>query len=50
MEDVKDGSLDTETWPAMYHPFNQSTDTYFSLVARTSQSEQWCCGTDGYHS
>jgi macrolide transport system ATP-binding/permease protein len=40
VEDVKDGSLDTETWPAMYHPFNQSTDTYFSLVARTSQSEQ----------
>jgi predicted permease len=40
VEDVKDGSLDTETWPAMYQPFNQSTDTYFSLVARTSQSEQ----------
>src|SRR5581483_1243462 len=40
VEDVKDGSLDTEIWPAMYYPFNQSTDTYFSLVARTSQSEQ----------
>lgn len=40
VEDVKDGSLDTETWPAMYYPFNQSADTYFSLVARTSQAEQ----------
>jgi macrolide transport system ATP-binding/permease protein len=38
--DVKDGSLDTPTWPAMYYPFNQGTDTYFSLVVRTSQSEQ----------
>jgi macrolide transport system ATP-binding/permease protein len=40
VEDVKDGSLDTATWPAMYYPFNQGTDTYFSLVVRTSQSEQ----------
>lgn len=40
VDDVKDGSLDTETWPAMYYPFNQSTDTYFSLVVRTSQSEK----------
>lgn len=38
--DVKDGSLDTETWPAMYYPFNQATDTYFSLVVRTSQAEE----------
>jgi macrolide transport system ATP-binding/permease protein len=41
VEDVKDGSLDTATWPAMYYPFNQGTDTYFSLVVRTSQSEQF---------
>ena len=27
VEDVKDGSLDTATWPAMYYPFNQGTDT-----------------------
>jgi predicted permease len=40
VEDVKDGSLDTATWPAMYYPFNQGTDTYFSLVVRTFQSEQ----------
>jgi predicted permease len=40
VEDVKDGSLDSETWPAVYYPFNQDTDTYFSLLVRTSQSEQ----------
>jgi predicted permease len=39
VEDVKDGALDSEIWPAIYYPFNQSPDTYFALVARTSQSE-----------
>jgi macrolide transport system ATP-binding/permease protein len=40
VDDVKDGSLDSEIWPAAYFPFNQSPDTYFSLVVRTSQAEQ----------
>jgi macrolide transport system ATP-binding/permease protein len=40
VEDVKDGSLDSEIWPAVYYPFNQNTDNFFSLVVRTSQSEQ----------
>jgi len=40
VEDVKDGSLDSEIWPAVYYPFNQNTDTYFSLVVRTSQDEK----------
>jgi macrolide transport system ATP-binding/permease protein len=40
VEDVKDGSLDSEIWPAVYYPFNQNNDTYFSLVVRTSQAEQ----------
>lgn len=40
VEDVKDGSLDSEIWPAVYYPFNQSPDTFFSLVVRTSQAEQ----------
>jgi macrolide transport system ATP-binding/permease protein len=39
VEDVHDGALDSEIWPAVYYPFNQSTDTDFALVARTSQSE-----------
>src|SRR5580658_8294258 len=40
VEDVKDGSLDSEIWPAVYYAFGQETDTYFSLVARTSQDER----------
>ncbi|MGZ4814901.1 MAG: ABC transporter permease [Terriglobales bacterium] len=40
VDDVKDGSLDSEIWPAVYYPFNQNTDNYFSLVVRTSQNEQ----------
>lgn len=40
VEDVKDGALDSEIWPAVYYPFDQSTDNYFSLVVRTSQAEQ----------
>jgi macrolide transport system ATP-binding/permease protein len=40
VDDVKDGSLDSTIWPAVYYPFNQSPDTYFSLVVRTSQAEQ----------
>ena len=39
VEDVKDGSLDSEIWPTVYYPFNQSPDTYFWLVVRTSQEE-----------
>ncbi len=37
IEDIKDGALDSEIWPAEYHPFNQDPSTYFSVIARTSQ-------------
>jgi predicted permease len=40
VENVRDGSLDSDIWPAVYYPFNQSPDTYFNLVVRTSQAEQ----------
>jgi macrolide transport system ATP-binding/permease protein len=40
VEDVRDGPLDSEVWPAVYHPFNQSPDDYFSVLARTSQDAQ----------
>src|ERR1700733_5343306 len=40
VDDIKDGSLDADIWPAVYYPFNQSPDTFFSLVVRTSLSEQ----------
>jgi predicted permease len=38
--DFKDAGLDQEQWPAEYLPFNQNTDTYFSLMVRTQQDEQ----------
>ena len=40
VDDVKDGSLDSATWPAVYYPFNQSADPYYSVVVRTSQAER----------
>ncbi len=40
VEDIKEGSLDSEIWPAVYYPFNQGPDTYFSLLVRTSQPPQ----------
>jgi predicted permease len=39
VEDIRDGSLDAEIWPAIYYPFDQSPNTEFNLVVRTSQSE-----------
>lgn len=39
VQDIRDGSLDSEIWPAVYYPFSQSPDTYFNVVVRTSQSE-----------
>jgi macrolide transport system ATP-binding/permease protein len=38
--DIREGQLDSEIWPAVYYPFNQSPDTSFSLVVRTSQTER----------
>ena len=40
VDNVKEGSLDSDIWPAEYTPYNQSTDTYVSLVVRTSQDEK----------
>jgi len=38
--DVRDGSLDEEVWPAIYHPFNQDPDPYFNVVMRSPQPAQ----------
>ena len=38
--DVREGQLDSEIWPAVYYPFNQSSDASFTLVVRTTQSER----------
>ena len=40
VDDIKESTLDSETWPAEYIPFDQSPDTYFAVVVRTSLAEQ----------
>jgi predicted permease len=40
VDDIREGSLDSNIYPAEYLPFNQSPDTYFSIVVRTSQGEE----------
>jgi macrolide transport system ATP-binding/permease protein len=40
VDDVREGTLDSEIWPAEYDPLNQSADNYLSLVVRTSQDEK----------
>lgn len=32
VSDIKEGPLDSEIWPAVYYPFNQSPDSSYSLV------------------
>jgi predicted permease len=38
--DFKDAGLEQDQWPAEYFHFNQSTDTYFSVVLRTQGDER----------
>lgn len=40
VDDIREGPLDSEIWPAYYYAFNQVPDFAFSVVARTSQGEQ----------
>lgn len=40
VDDIREGSLDSQIWPAIYYPFNQSPEDYFSLIVRTLQAEQ----------
>jgi macrolide transport system ATP-binding/permease protein len=39
VDDIKESSLDVDTWPAEYTPANQGPDNHFGLVVRTSQAE-----------
>jgi predicted permease len=40
VDDIKEGPLDSEIWPAVYYPLNQAPNPYFSMIVRTSQAEQ----------
>jgi predicted permease len=34
VDDLREGPLDAEIWPAVYYPFDQSSGTFFSVLAR----------------
>ena len=40
VDDIKDGPLDSEVWPALYRPVNQGPRTAFYVMVRTSQSDR----------
>ncbi|HJX91896.1 MAG TPA: ABC transporter permease [Pyrinomonadaceae bacterium] len=40
VDDIREGPLDSEIWPAYYAPLNQSPRTYFSVVVRTATTEE----------
>ena len=40
VEDIREGPLDDNIWPAIYYPFNQSPDSFVTIMARTSQKEE----------
>jgi macrolide transport system ATP-binding/permease protein len=40
VRDIRDGALDSEIWPAEYHPFNQDPSNYVSVIARTWQQPE----------
>lgn len=40
VEDIREGSLDSEIWPAEYHPYSQDPNSSFTLVARTSHKAE----------
>jgi macrolide transport system ATP-binding/permease protein len=39
VDNIKEGSLDSDIWPAEYDPIYQDETDYFTLIVRTSQSE-----------
>jgi predicted permease len=39
VDNIHEGSLEEDIWPAQYHAFNQDPSTYFSVVVRTLPDE-----------
>jgi macrolide transport system ATP-binding/permease protein len=40
VDDLREGALDSEVWPAVYLPFNQAPGISFAIAVRSSQEEQ----------
>jgi predicted permease len=47
VDDIREGPLDSDIWPAYYYPFNQEPDFVFSVVVRTAQADQSLIPTVG---
>lgn len=39
VDDIREGALDAEIWPAIYYPIRQYPTSFFALVARTAAAE-----------
>lgn len=39
VEDVREGALNEKIPPVLYRPYNQSPDTYFTLIVRTARDD-----------
>jgi predicted permease len=40
VDNIREGTLESEIWPAYYYSLNQQPDITYSVVVRTSQAEQ----------
>jgi macrolide transport system ATP-binding/permease protein len=40
VDDIREGPLDSEIWPAYYYPLNQHPDIGYSVMVRGSQAEE----------
>ncbi|MEN3326472.1 MAG: hypothetical protein V7638_1279, partial [Acidobacteriota bacterium] len=40
VDDIREGTLDSEIWPAYYYSLNQQPDNGFAVVVRTSQADE----------
>ncbi len=40
VDDIREGPLDSDIWPAYYFPFNQAPDIGYAVVVRTAQADQ----------
>jgi len=40
VDNIREGGLDDDLWPAIYEPFNQSPDDFITLMIRTDQAEE----------
>ncbi|HZN00745.1 MAG TPA: FtsX-like permease family protein, partial [Pyrinomonadaceae bacterium] len=39
-DDIREGTLDSDIWPAYYYPYNQNPYLNYSVVVRTAQDEE----------